>query len=113
MTDLRDHKQWWEVDIDHTKPVAEWTLEQCDAYVTGADESYGETSAEAGMGAMSLGYGQEGAYAAANAVPHPASDPVYVAARERTEASMRAYWEAKRLIAVTRWPSAAGEDVPF
>jgi hypothetical protein len=111
MTEV-DDKQWWEVDIDRTKPVAEWTLEQCDAYVTGTDEGYGEQYAEAGSGAMSLGYGVDGAYAAANAVPHPNSDPIYVAARERVEASARAYYEAKRLIQITRWPKL-DEGIPF
>jgi hypothetical protein len=62
-------------------PVSAWTLDECSAYVALRDEMHGEQSAEAGMGAMSLGYGTDGAYEAANAVARPESDPDYVAAR--------------------------------
>lgn len=85
-----EYRAWYEVPIDYDRPVAEWTLEQCDAYVVGANEHYGEATAEAGSGAMSLGYGVDGAYAAAGAIPSPASDPVYVEAQARLDAALRA-----------------------
>lgn len=67
--------------------VSTWTLEECAAYVDMTWESWSEQSAEAGMGAMSLGYGQDGAYAAAGAVRRPESDPDFVAANARLEAA--------------------------
>lgn len=86
-------------------PVADWTLEECDAYVAMAWESHGEQSAEAGMGAMSLGYGTDGAYAAAGAVKRPTSDPDFVAANARLEAA-----RAERMPAPT---PPSDSDIPF
>lgn len=62
------------------------TFDDAAEYVMQSDEAYAECSAEAGMGAMSLGYGVEGAYAAANAVESPSTDPMYVAACALMEA---------------------------
>lgn len=75
---------------DPRKPVAEWTLAECDAYVGLADESYGERYAEAGSGAVSLGYNTDGAYEAANAVSRPTDDPKYREASERLRAAVKA-----------------------
>lgn len=62
------------------KPVADWTLTECSAYVDCWDESYSEQYAEAGMGAVSLGLDP---YYAAGQVSRPGSDPDYVAAKLR------------------------------
>jgi hypothetical protein len=91
---------------DPDTAVSTWTLEQCAAYVDMAVESRGEQSAEAGMGAMSLGYGQEGAYEAANAVSRPESDPAFVEANARLEADR----PERSLVKVT--PSDPS-DLPF
>lgn len=101
-----EYQAWYEVPIDYDRPVTEWTLEQCDAYVTGADEHHGEAAAEAGSGAMSLGYGIDGAYAAAAEVPSPSSDAMYVEARAR----LREALEAQPTVPVVR---ATDDDVPF
>jgi hypothetical protein len=82
-----------------------WTLEECSEYVALAWESHGEMSAEAGMGAMSLGYGTEGAYEAASAVPQPADDPKFVVANRRLEASLAA--QAPPVTPVSH------DDIPF
>lgn len=74
---------WSYLPADQESPVSGWTLDECSAFVAAWDESYGEQYAEAGSGAMSLGYGTDGAYAAANAVERPESDPQYVEARAR------------------------------
>jgi|tagenome__1003787_1003787.scaffolds.fasta_scaffold20964359_6 hypothetical protein len=108
-----DNQAWWEVDIDHTRPVADWTLEQCSAYVEGSDEHYGEAYAEAGSGAMSLGYGTDGAYAAANAVAQPSSDPLYVEARRRVDAAWREAMEASRAAELDQRGAEDPDDIPF
>jgi hypothetical protein len=54
-----------------TARVEPATLDDAAELVERADESYAECSAEAGMGAMSLGYGVDGAYEAASAVERP------------------------------------------
>lgn len=86
------------------KPIADWTLDECAAYVDCAIEAHGEMSAEAGMGAMSLGYGQDGAYAAAGAVARPESDPLFVEANARLEATRPAPAPA---------PIVSDDDIPF
>jgi hypothetical protein len=86
-------------------PVSAWTLDECSAYVALRDEMHGEQSAEAGMGAMSLGYGTDGAYEAANAVARPESDPDYVAARARLRAALAD--------APAPAPYDASDDIPF
>jgi|1185.fasta_scaffold13691_2 hypothetical protein len=86
--------------------VSTWTLDECDEYVAMSWESYGEMRGEAGMGAMSLGYGVDGAYEAASAVSQPADDPKFVAANARLEAA-RAAMPAPTLAPVD--PS----DIPF
>lgn len=90
---------------DMATPVATWTLDECSEYVALSYESYGERSAEAGMGAMSLGYGVDGAYAAAGAVAHPKSDPLVVEAEARLEAARKA--------AAPPVVPYDGDDIPF
>lgn len=85
--------------------VSSWTLDECAAYVDCAIEAHGEMSAEAGMGAMSLGYGVDGAYAAAGAVPRPESDPLFVEANARLEAARPA--PAAPVVPI------ADDDIPF
>lgn len=111
MTDFigpREYDPMYDCIIDHDKPVAEWTLEQCEVYCAQADESYGEQRGEAGMGAMSLGYGQDGAYEAASAIPSPSSDPIYRECNARIEQARA----DRALVKVTRrnFPS---DDIPF
>jgi hypothetical protein len=69
-----------------TARVEPATLDDAAELVERADESYAECSAEAGSGAISLGYGVDGAYEAAAAV-EPPSDPLYLAARAMVEAT--------------------------
>jgi hypothetical protein len=69
-----------------TARVEPATLDDAAELVERADESYSECRAEAGSGAMSLGYGVDGAYEAASAVESP-SDPLYFAARAMLDAA--------------------------
>jgi hypothetical protein len=88
--------------------VSAWTLEECAEYVALSWESYGERSGEAGMGAMSLGYGVEGAYEAAGAVAHPNSDPKFVEASARLAAD-----DAARRAAMPAPLPVDPSDIPF
>jgi hypothetical protein len=91
-----------------TNDVSTWTLDECDEYVAMKWESYGEMSGEAGMGAMSLGYGVDGAYEAASAVSHPSNDPNFVAANARLEAA-----HAERMAAMPAPAPVDPSDIPF
>jgi hypothetical protein len=86
-----------------TARVEPATLDDAAELVERADEAHAECSAEAGSGAMSLGYGVDGAYAAAAAV-EPPSDPLYLAARAMVEA-------ARPAAPVPAAPAA--DDIPF
>jgi hypothetical protein len=88
-----------------TARVEPATTEDAAEYVERADESYAECRAEAGSGAMSLGYGTDGAYDAASAVPHPADRPLYRAALAMLDAAR----PTPAPVAVAFDPS----DIPF
>lgn len=90
--------------------VAAMSLEDVHEAISQYHESYGEQRAEAGMGAMSLGYGTDGAYAAANAVEPPSRDPFYQALTARAHA----YREDHALVAVIRVAAPSDhDDLPF
>jgi hypothetical protein len=93
-----------------TARVEPATIDDAAEYVERRDESYAECSAEAGMGAMSLGYGVEGAYEAANAVERPGSNPLYVAASAMLEAARAARLAAAPAPVVS---APSDDDIPF
>ena len=65
-------------------PVAEWTLDECSEYVAQGDEIEGESRAEFGSGAVSLGYNGSEAMAHYDGY-RSANDPKYVEARRRLD----------------------------
>lgn len=72
---------WWQVPIPADDvPVAKWPIIACAAFVEGMEEGYGEATAEAGMGAVSLGLDP---YGAMHTIAHPGSDPQYAACQRR------------------------------
>lgn len=88
-------------DTGHWARVEPANADDAARYVGESDESYGERYAEAGSGAISLGYGTDGAYDAANAVAKPTDDPIYVAACALLDTTPPAP------------PVIASDDIPF
>lgn len=89
--------------------VAGWTHEQLSEYVALSWESYSERTAEAGSGAISLGYDTDGAYAAMAEIPHPNTDALFRAADARLTEITRRQWLTEPAPAFY----CTSDDIPF